>query len=461
VSSTTRSAASSTETEWENWDEWSKARLRWIATARDNQVTPPGEWLTWLVMAGRGFGKTRLGAEDAADFARKNPGARLAFVGPTIADTRDTMIEGQSGLLACVPAEALRGGSIASSWNRSMGELFFANGCKVKAFSAEEPERLRGPQHHRVWADELGAWTREETWDQLQFGLRLGARPQVVVTTTPKPSPLMRRIIEADTTLITRGSTFDNAANLSPAALAVLRDRYEGTRLGRQELFGEFLTDTPGALWTAAMLDEHRVTEAPEIVRIVVAVDPAVTSGEDADETGIVAVGKGSDGRAYVLADRSCRESPAGWAHRAVGLFHELGSIGTIVGEANQGGDLIEATLRAVDPGIPYIKINAKQGKRLRAEPIAALYEQGRVSHVGPDLKTLEDQMTGWLPDSGYSPDRLDALVHAIAELKLANGSQADRYFAAIAPPCPSCGVPNLPEATECSACRKPLSRGA
>jgi len=407
-------------------------------------------------MAGRGFGKTRLGAEDASLFARQNPMARIAFVGATSADTRDTMIEGQSGLLSIVPAEALRGGSVSGAWNRSLGELFFENGTKIKCFSAEEPDRLRGPQHHRVWADELGAWRFEETWDQLQFGLRLGDKPQVVVTTTPKPTPLMRRILAADTTLVTRGSTFDNAANLSPAALAVLRDRYEGTRLGRQELFGEFLTDTPGSLWTAAMLDDNRVDEAPELVRIIVAIDPAVTSGEDSDETGIVAVGKGTDGHAYVLADRSCRESPNGWARRAVQLFEDYGAIGTIVGEKNQGGDLIEMTVRSVSPNVPYKGISAKVGKRLRAEPIAALYEQGRVHHVGT-FRELEDQMTGWLPDSGYSPDRLDALVHAIAELDLARGSSADRFLLAAAPPCPACGVSNYPEALRCQACNYAL----
>ena len=432
------------------------ARLKWLRSARPEQLEPAGDWTSWLYLAGRGAGKTRSCAEWLAWKAIDRPGTRCAIVARTYADARDTCAEGESGAIA-----VLNRFSAIDNYNRSIGEITLKNGSRIKLFSAEEPDRLRGPQHEFVWCDELAAWQYADTWDQLQFGLRLGEAPQVAIATTPRPTPLLKRIMADDHTTITRGSTYDNLANLAPTMAASILAKYEGTRLGRQEIMGEILDDVEGALWTAAMLDEHRVTEAPEIVRIVVAVDPAVTSGEDADETGIVAVGKGSDGRAYVLADRSCRESPAGWAHRAVGLFHELGSIGTIVGEANQGGDLIEATLRAVDPGIPYIKINAKQGKRLRAEPIAALYEQGRVSHVGPDLKTLEDQMTGWLPDSGYSPDRLDALVHAIAELKLANGSQADRYFAAIAPPCPSCGVPNLPEATECSACRKPLSRGA
>ena len=432
------------------------ARLEWLRSARPEQLEPSGDWVTWLYLAGRGAGKTRSCAEWLAWKAMDHAGARCAIVARTYADARDTCAEGESGAIA-----VLNRYSAIDNYNRSIGEITLTNGSRIKLFSAEEPDRLRGPQHEYVWCDELAAWQYADTWDQLQFGLRLGEHPQVAIATTPRPTPLLKRIMGDQHTTITRGSTYDNLSNLAPTMAASILAKYEGTRLGRQEIMGELLEDVEGALWTAAMLDEHRVTEVPELVRIVVAVDPAVTSGEDADETGIVAVGKGVDGRAYVLADRSCRESPAGWAHRAVGLFHELGSIGTIVGEANQGGDLIESTLRAVDPGIPYIKINAKQGKRLRAEPIAALYEQGRVSHVGPDLKTLEDQMTGWLPDSGYSPDRLDALVHAIAELKLANGSQADRDFAMIAPPCTSCGVANLPEATECSACRKPLSRGA
>ena len=363
------------------------------------------------------------------------------------------MIEGQSGLLAVVPPEALRGGSVSSAWNRSLGELFFENGARIKCFSAEEPERLRGPQHHRAWADELGAWRyQQETWDQMQFGLRLGDQPQIVVTTTPKPTPLLRQLLTADNTYLTRGSTYDNLANLAPTMAATILAKYEGTRLGRQELYGEILEDVEGALWTAQLIDDNRVTDFPQLTRIVVAIDPAVTSGEDADETGIVVVGKGEDGHAYVLADRTIRDTPAAWARKAVQAFHDFGGIGTIVGEKNQGGDLIEMTVRSVEPGIPYKGISAKVGKRLRAEPISALYEQGRVHHVG-NFRALEDQMTGWLPDSGYSPDRLDALVHAIAELNLAKGSSADRFFAQIAPACPSCGNPNPQGVSACSAC--------
>jgi phage terminase large subunit-like protein len=380
------------------------------------------------------------------------PGTRWAIVAATYGDARDTCVEGESGLLS-----VLNRYRVVGNYNRSIGEVTLTNGSRIKLFSADEPERLRGPQHHGAWCDELAAWRYPETWDQLQFGLRLGTAPRVVITTTPKPTPLVRGLSERDDVQVTRGSTFDNAQNLSPAALAQLRARYEGTRLGRQELEGELLTDVEGSLWNAADIDDHRVSEAPELVRIVVAVDPAVSSGPDSDETGIVVVGKGSDGHAYVLADRSCRDTPSGWAHRAVHAFEEFGEIGTIVGEKNQGGDLIETTIRSVRPTVPYKGITAKVGKRLRAEPIAALYEQGRVHHVGT-YRELEDQMTTWLPDSGVSPDRLDALVHAVAELGLAKGSAADRFLHALAPPCPSCGVPQLPEATTCANCGRPTT---
>lgn len=338
-----------------------------------------------------------------------------------------------------------------------MGEIKLTNGSSIKLFSAQEPDRLRGPQFHGAWCDELAAWDYPDTWDQLQFGLRLGTHPQTIVTTTPRPVPLIKNLLaRTDGSVhVVRGSTFDNAKNLAPSALAQLRSRYEGTRLGRQELFAEVLEDVEGALWTHDLILR---CEVPELTRIVVAIDPAVTSGEHSDETGIIAVGKGIDGRAYVLADRSCRDTPSGWAHRAVALYNELGA-DRVVAEKNQGGDLIEQTIRTVAPTIPYKGITAKQGKRLRAEPIAALYEQGRVSHCG-EFQKLEQQMLEWVPDSGTSPDRLDALVHAIQELGLATGASADRYFASIAPPCTNCGMPNAENAMNCSSCGKNLKNG-
>lgn len=427
------------------------SRIWWERQARPEQLPPEGDWTTWFYLAGRGAGKTRSAAEWLAWKALSKPKTRCAVIARTYADARDTCAEGESGIISILQ----RYGQL-KAYNRSIGEIVLQNGSRIKLFSAEEPDRLRGPQHEFVWADELAAWEYPDTWDQMQFGLRLGEHPQVAVATTPRPTPLVRRLLQDPHTVTVRGSTYDNLANLAPTVAASILAKYEGTRLGRQELHGELLEEVEGALWTIALLDQHRVAEAPELTRIVVAIDPAVTSGENSDETGIVVVGKGIDGDAYVLADRTTRDTPAAWARRAIQAFRDYGEIGTIVGEKNQGGDLIEMTLRAVDPSVPYKGINARQGKRLRAEPIAALYEQGRVHHVGP-LPQLEDQMTGWLPDSGYSPDRLDALVHGLAELGIAKSGSADRFFAQITETCPRCGAANPNGLTSCQACSQPL----
>lgn len=389
---------------------------------RASQVTPSGDWRTWLILAGRGWGKTLTGAEDVKAYGLAHPGARIAIVARTISDARDTCVEGQSGLLGVLPR-----GSVLT-WNRSLGELILTNGTRYKLFSAEEPDRLRGPQHHRAWCDELASWgegTKERdwptAWDMLQFGLRLGADPRTVVTTTPRPTKIIKHLISADSVVTTRGHTGENAANLPPAFLAEMERRYGGTRLGRQELAAEILADTPGALWTWAMLGDRK--PAPDLTRVVVAIDPAVTSGEDADETGIVVAALGVDGRGYVLADRSCRLSPDGWARRAVGAFEDLAA-DMIVAEVNNGGDLVEQTIRTVRRSIPYRKVHASRGKAIRAQPVAALYEQGKVSHVEafPDL---EEQLTTWTPESGTSPDRLDALVWALTELMVKGGREA------------------------------------
>ena len=452
-------------------------RLDWLKQlARREQLEPEGDWTTWLYLAGRGAGKTRSCAEWLAAKAVFQPNTRCAVIARTYADARDTCAEGESGIL-----NVLRRYQMLENYNRSIGEIILTNKSRIKLFSAEEPDRLRGPQHEFIWCDELAAWQYEDTWDQAQFGLRLGDNPQVAIATTPRPTQLLKRIMEQPTTVITRGTTYDNLSNLAPTMANSILNRYEGTRLGRQELMGEMIWEVEGALWTADLLDQHRVSPemlkreaqplAPlgnglsglelisdqqraqiELVRIVVAIDPAVTTGENSDETGIVVVGKGSDGHGYVLDDRSCRESPLQWAHRAIQAWNDWGKIGPIVAEANQGGDLIETTLRAVDPHIPFRKIHAKVGKRLRAEPVSALYEQGRVHHVGT-FPLLEDQMTGWLPDSGVSPDRLDALVHGIVELDLARGSSADRWFAEIAPACTVCAHPMNPSEATCRNC--------
>ena len=435
------------------------SRFLWTdQLARTEQIPTEEEWSVWLYLAGRGAGKTRTAAEWMAWEAIKTPKTRWAVVAATFSDVRDTCAEGESGLVSI-----LRRYGALENYNRSMGEIRLTNGSRIKLFSADEPDRLRGPQFHGAWCDELAAWRYEDTWDQLQFGLRLGEHPRTLITTTPRPVPIIKRLLAQDdgSVKVVRGSTFDNAKNLAPSALAQLRARYEGTRLGRQELFAEVLTDTPGALWTLEMLESSRIKEAPDFVRIVVAIDPATTSGENADETGIVVVAKGTDGRGYVLADRSCRDTPSGWAHRAIAAYHEFNA-DRVVAEKNQGGDMVELTIRSVEPTIPFKGIVAKVGKRLRAEPIAALYEQGRVSHIGA-FDLLEDQMTGWVPDSGYSPDRLDALVHGLAELGLATGASADRFFAQLAPSCTACGIPNDVEAFNCKGCgvllREPVAQ--
>lgn len=393
--------------------------MDWLDRARPEQVAPLGDWSTWLILAGRGWGKTRTGAEDVAWFGLANPGSRIAVAAPTAADARDTCIEGQSGLLGVLPQECVR------VWNRSLGELILHNGTRYKAFSADEPDRFRGPQHHRAWADELAAWKYPDAWDQLMFGLRLGDNPQAVVTTTPRPTPLVRGLMKDPRTIITRGSTFDNAANLAPSALAQLREKYEGTRLGRQELFAEVLDDVPGALWTRALI--RYVKELPQMARVVVAVDPSGASGnEDGDSIGIVTAGRGVDGRFYVLEDATCDLGPAGWGRRAVERYHAH-KADRIIAERNFGGAMVESVIRTADRNVPVKLVTASRGKAVRAEPIAALYEQGRVSHV-LGMDALEDQMmqmtlTGFMGDG--SPDRVDALVWALSELALEPSREA------------------------------------
>lgn len=372
---------------------------------RPNQVPPPGAWRVWLIMAGRGWGKTRVGAEWTIASARDYP--LVNIIGATTDDARDIMIEGESGILACAPD------NFRPQYKPGLRRLEWPNGARSLIFTADEPERLRGKQHMRLWMDEAGAWRRPEAYDQAMFGLRLGSDPRAVVTTTPKPVKLIRDLMARPTTAITRGSTYENRDNLAPAFFEQIITKYEGTRLGRQELGGEYLDDTPGALWTRAMFEPRRA--APDLARVVVAIDPAMTSGEESDETGIVVAGVGTDNRGYVLADRSCRDTPDGWARRAILAYHDYGA-DRIVAEVNNGGDMVEHTLRTIERRISYKRVTASRGKRTRAEPVAALYEQGKVSHVQA-FEALEDQLVSWTPDSGESPDRLDALVWALSDL--------------------------------------------
>ena len=382
----------------------------WSFWARPNQIIPSGDWVVWLILAGRGFGKTRTGAETVREWVKESQYVNL--IGATADDARDIMIEGESGILAICPRHE------RPIYHKSARKLTWPNGATSLIFTADEPERLRGKQHGRLWADELAAWRYPEAWDQASFGLRLGTRPQAVVTTTPRPTALVKDLIADPSTHITRGSTYDNKANLAEAFLAKIVTKYEGTRLGRQELNAEILDDNPGALWKRSQIDDTRVSKMPEMVRVAVGVDPAVTSKEDSDLTGIVVAGRDqqSPPHFYVLDDLSVLGTPLVWAREAVRAFKSHRA-DRVVAEVNNGGDLVETVLRGVDPDVSYTAVHATRGKAIRAEPISALYEQGRVHHIGcfPDL---EDQMCGFDPlTSTKSPDRMDALVWALTEL--------------------------------------------
>ena len=398
-------------------------------------------------MAGRGAGKTRMAAEWLAWQAATNDYTRWAIVAPTFGDVRDVCAEGNSGIVGI-----LREYDVLEEYNRTYGHIKLRNGTLIRLFSADEPNRLRGPQFHGAWCDELSSWRYADTWDQLQFGLRLGEHPRTVVTTTPKPVSLVRNLVSRTdgSVKIVRGSTFDNAANLAPQALIELQLRYNGTRLGRQELYGELLEDIEGALWTRKMIDDARVTEAPNLTKICVAIDPAVTSGEDSDETGMIVAGVSMDGQYYVLYDGTLRASPDGWARRAVELYHQY-KANRIVAEKNNGGDMVGSVIHHVDPRVPIKLVTATRGKQVRAEPVSALYEQGKVHHVG-GFNELEDQMVSWTPDSGSSPDRMDALVWAITELSVA--SPAMQYLASKVDFCPSCRMPSPKGTAFCPKCQ-------
>lgn len=382
--------------------------------ARPNQVAPEGDWDIWLLLAGRGFGKTRTGAEWVKEEVDSGRARRIAFIAETAADGRDVMVEGESGILSIYPF------SERPLYEPSKRRITWSNGAVATLYNATEPDQLRGPQHDFAWSDELAKWRyARETWDQLQFGLRLGDHPKQLITTTPRPIELIKEIVagrEGKVT-ITRGRTLDNRANLAGSFLEKIETRYAGTRLGRQELDGEILGDMPGAIWRQDQIDLYRRSEAPELQRIVVAVDPAVTNTENSDEHGIVVAGIDED-RGYVLEDASIKGSPLDWARRAIALHDKYVADGIVI-EVNQGGDMVAQTLRSVRETLNIIEVRATRGKHVRAEPIAALYEQGRVSHVG-SFPELETQMT-MTTNAGYegesSPDRLDACVWALTEL--------------------------------------------
>jgi phage terminase large subunit-like protein len=415
-------------------EEQTQLFYNWRIWARPNQLPPDGFWFIWLLLAGRGFGKTRAGAEWIIAEARKMPRQRFALVGPTLDDVRRVMVNGDSGLLACSPPDfrpVIR--------YPSRPHLTWPNGTEAFSYSGHEPERLRGPQHHKAWCDEIRSWQYpQDTWDNLLLGLRLGQNPQVVVTTTPRPLSVLKDLLsrerrpgeteedEGKDVVVTRGSTYENLANIAPSFRRTVIRRYEGTRLGRQELHAEMLEDIPGALWNYRTLEALRRLKAPTLRRIAIAIDPAVTATQESDETGIIVGGigacdcKGSDkveDHGFVLGDLSGRYSPNEWAQRAVSAYWQLRA-DVIVAEVNQGGDMVEATLRTIDKTVSYKSVRASRGKYTRAEPVAALYEQGRIHHIGT-FSALEDQMVSFVPGEDFelSPDRADALVWLFTEL--------------------------------------------
>jgi len=404
----------------------------WRFWARPDQLPPPGSWATWLVMGGRGAGKTRTGAEwvrlrvEGPSPLSGGRARRIALVATTMADGRDVMIEGESGLLATARPDS------RPVWQPSKRRVIWPNGAVAQVFSAEDPDSLRGPQFDAAWADELAKWRYgTETLDMLRFGLRLGSDPRLVATTTPKPVAVLTGLLKDATTVVTRATTFDNSAFLADHFLSGVIGKYGGTRLGRQELMGELLLDRPDALWKRDRLDQFRVAQAPDLKRIVVAVDPPAGSGPRSDECGIVVAGRAADGVAYVLADQSAGGlEPAAWAKRAVAAFDRYAA-DRLIAEANNGGEMVAAVIRQVRPNLPVTLVRASRGKVLRAEPVSALYEQGRVRHVGA-FPELEDQMTDLTFDfdrakAGYSPDRVDALVWAVTDLMLSAASGEPR----------------------------------
>ncbi len=398
----------------------------WGFWADKRQLAPEGDWRVWLLMAGRGFGKTRAGAEWVRALANAGgEGLRIALVGATIDEARAVMVEGESGLLRVGPV------ADRPRFEPSRRRLCWPNGAEAFLYSGESPEKLRGPQHHFAWCDELAKWAcPQATWDNLMLGLRLGERQRVLATTTPRPIALVRALAGQGDVVLTRGRTIDNRL-LPESFVAAVRALYAGTRLGRQELDGELIEEIEGALWSRDRIEACRVRDHPALTRIVVGVDPPAGSGAGADACGIVAVGRCAEGRAWVLADGSVQGlSPEGWAQAVARLARRIGA-DRVVAEANNGGAMVESVLRAADISLPVKRVHASRGKAARAEPVAALYEAGRAFHVGAFVD-LEDQMAGLVAGGGYdgpgrSPDRADALVWAMSELMLGTARNEPR----------------------------------
>ena len=398
-------------------EEMERVLYDWDIWSRPDQRVPKGDWFCWALISGRGAGKTRTGAETIKKWVGgpNDPPIRIALVAESAPDARDVMIEGDSGIL-----------SVSPPWNRpiyqpSKRRLTWPNGSIAITFSGDKPDQLRGPQFHKAWVDEIAKFQYpEDVWDNLELGLRLGQRPQAIVTTTPRPIKLIRDLVADPLTVMTRVSTYANIGNLAPTFIRRVVQKYEGTRLGRQELHAEILSDTPGALWTYDMIEANRVRVIPEMKRVVIGIDPAASSEDDSDETGLVVCGLGVDKKGYVLRDASGVYTPDQWARLAISLYREWGA-SRIVAEKNMGGDMVEDVIRTRWPNAPVTLVHASDRKEARAEPVAALYEQWKVKHLGSFAK-MEDQMTLTTTD-GYqgsgSPDRMDAMVWAMSNLML------------------------------------------
>lgn len=397
-------------------------RWDWSEFARPEQLPPSSHWNEWIYCSGRGSGKTRAAAEQVRKWAG-DPRARVALIGPTSADVRDVMVMGVSGILAVCPP------SDRPLYEPSKRRLTWPSGALAFLFSGEESSRLRGPNHSHIWFDEIATFKYDrECFDMAQMTLRLGDNPQAMYTTTPKPTKLMRELLQPkEGRHITTGSTFDNAENLPAAYIKALKERYEGTRIGQQELYAQMLEDIEGAVLKYSDIDDNRVMKAPEMDRVLVAIDPSVSSGEHSDSTGIIVVGRGEEyGHGYVLADRTLKGSPLEWAQAAIKAVHDFEAQGIIV-EVNQGGDLVVANIRSVDPTVRVDTVHASKGKHIRFAPVGSLFEQGRIHHVG-NFADLEQELCAFTLD-GYagdgSPDRADALTYGLTALLLQKRIQA------------------------------------
>jgi len=407
-----------------------RLKYTWAAWARDKQLAPPGDWSTWVVRAGRGWGKTLTGAQWIIEKAEQYPGCHIALVGRTVADVRDVMVKGRSGIVSISPPWFM------PAYYPSNRQLVWPNGTIATTYSADEPDQLRGPNHSFAWADERAAWQYDDAFDQLSFGLRIepapGVIPQCIVTTTPRNTKAIKALLADSSTVSTRGSTYENTENLSPRFIREIERRYSGTRLGLQEIEGEVVDDIDGALWKRKWIDDGRVVKYPDLKRVVVAVDPPASSketnksAEGPAECGIVVVGLGTDDHGYVLADYSTTGTPDEWAGEAIAAYNKF-KADLIVGEVNNGGEMVGFTLKTVAKAagmknIPYEAIHASRGKQIRAEPVSTLYKNAHVHHVGV-LADLEFQQCNWVPGE-KSPDRLDACVWAITKLMIGRNAR-------------------------------------